>query len=92
MKKVIDMSAQEAKKYFLKSTSYFSMNLPEYFGCNADALWDVLTGYIETPCEIVFIGFNKQENEYNKNLINRIISCFKDAEKEYPNKFKIVFS
>lgn len=68
------------------------MNLPEYFGCNVDALWDVLTGYIETPCEIVFIGFNKQENEYNKNLINRIISCFKDAEKEYPNKFKIVFS
>ena len=40
MKKVIDMSAQEAKKYFLKSTSYFSMNLPEYFDFS-DLLNDV---------------------------------------------------
>lgn len=31
MRKVIDMSSAEAKQYFLKSTSYFSMKLPEYF-------------------------------------------------------------
>lgn len=40
MKKIIDMSAKEAKKYFLKSTSYFSMNLPEYFDFS-DLLNDV---------------------------------------------------
>ena len=33
------------------------MELPDYFGCNADALWDMLTGYIDTPCEIVLVGF-----------------------------------
>lgn len=31
MKKIIDMSSNEAKRFFLKSSSYFSMNLPEYF-------------------------------------------------------------
>jgi len=31
MKKVIDMNEKEAKEYFLKHSSYFSMSLPEYF-------------------------------------------------------------
>ena len=25
-------------------------NLPDLFGENSDALWDMLTGFIETPC------------------------------------------
>ena len=32
-------------------------NFPEWFGENADALWDMLTGFIETPCEVVFTYF-----------------------------------
>ena len=66
-------------------------NLPNWFGKNADALWDMLTGFIETPCEIDLIGFNKNENDYNKNIIELINSCFKDAEKQFPDKFKINF-
>ncbi len=65
------------------------MELPDYFGSNADALWDMLTGFIETPCEIVLIGFDREENEYNKNMLKRIISCFETAEKEFPDQFKI---
>ena len=42
------------------------MNLPEWFGKNADALWDMLTGHIGLPCEITLIGFNQKENDYNK--------------------------
>ena len=48
-------------------------NLPNWFGKNADALWDMLTGYIETPCEIDLIGFNKNENDYNENIIKLLI-------------------
>ena len=67
------------------------MNLPDWFGKNADALWDMLTGYIETPCEIIFIGFNKDEtNKYNKLIIDRILFCFEEAEKEFPDEFKII--
>lgn len=65
------------------------MELPNYFGCNADALWDMLTGYIDTPCEIVLVGFGKEENVYNRNFLQRIISCFEDAAKEYPEQFKL---
>lgn len=67
------------------------LNFPEWFGENADALWDMLTGFIETPCEITFKNFNKNENKYNERNINLILNCFKDAEKEYPSKFKIIF-
>lgn len=67
------------------------MDLPEWFGKNTASLWDLLTGYIDTPCEIIFVGFDRKENEFNKNILNTIITCFKDAEKEYPNDFKIIF-
>ena len=67
------------------------MNLPDWFGKNADALWDMLTGYIETPCEIILVGFNKDEtNKYNKLIIDRILFCFEEAEKEFPDEFKII--
>lgn len=66
------------------------MGLPDWFGKNADALWDMLTGYIETPCTIILSGFDKTENEYNAYIINKINSCFKDAEREYPNEFKVI--
>jgi RNAse (barnase) inhibitor barstar len=49
----------------------------------------MLTGYVDTPCEIVLVGFGKEENVYNRNFLQRIISCFEDAEKEYPEQFKI---
>ena len=67
------------------------MNLPEWFGKNADALWDMLTGYIETPCEITLIGFGHEENEYNKSLLNKVLHCFSEVEKKYPDEFKIIY-
>lgn len=68
------------------------MGLPDWFGKNADSLWDMLTGFIETPCEIKFFGFSKKENEYNENQIDLILKCFSDAMKEYPDKFFIKFA
>ena len=31
MKKILDMTPDRAKKYFMKNTSYFSLELPKYF-------------------------------------------------------------
>lgn len=67
------------------------MGLPDWFGKNTDALWDMLTGFIETPSEIKFIGFDKKEKEYNENQINLILKCFIDAMKAYPDNFIIIF-
>ena len=67
------------------------MNLPDWFGKNPDALWDMLTGHIETPCEITLVAFGEEKNKYNKLVISQIIECFQDAEKNYPDEFKIIF-
>lgn len=67
------------------------MGLPDWFGKNTDALWDMLTGFIETPCEIKFIDFDKKEKEYNENQINLILKCFIDAMQAYPDNFFIIF-
>ena len=34
MKKVLDMSSDDAKTFFLKNKSYFSLDLPPYFDFN----------------------------------------------------------
>ena len=65
------------------------MQLPGWFGKNADALWDMLTGYIETPCEIVLIGFNQKENDYNANIINNIIQCIIDVAHDKKNQITV---
>ena len=52
----------------------------------------MLTGFIKTPCEVVFKNFDKKENDYNERNIMLILNYFKDAETEYPTKFKVIFN
>ena len=66
------------------------MELPEWFGKNPAALWDMLTGWIDLPCEITLVGFNREENEIDNYYLKFIIECFLDAEKDYPEDFKII--
>ena len=59
------------------------LELPEWYGNNLDALWDMLTGFIETPIEITVIY--KPENKAAKNLkenILKVIETFKEAAQE----------
>ena len=65
------------------------MELPDYFGCNADALWDMLTGYIDTPCEIVLVGFGQEENVYNKNFFNGLFLVSKMLQKNILNNLRL---
>ena len=59
------------------------LELPEWHGNNLDALWDMLTGFIETPIEITVIY--KPENKAAENLkenVLKIIETFKEASEE----------
>lgn len=67
------------------------LKLPDWFGMNADALWDMLTGYVKLPCKFIFIGFNKNENKYNDIKITTILKCFLDAQKQFPNNIIVSF-
>ena len=60
-----------------------ALNFPEHYGENLDALWDMLTGFIETPIEITAI-YNP-ENKTAENLkesVLKIIETFKEASEE----------
>ncbi len=60
------------------------LDLPDWYGKNLDALWDSLTGIIETPVEIeiIFKPETKTAQEM-KPYVEKIINVFMDAEKEY---------
>ncbi len=59
------------------------LELPEWYGNNLDALWDMLTGFIETPITIT-VTF-KPETQAAENLresVLKIIETFKEAVAE----------
>ncbi|MDR0806565.1 MAG: barstar family protein [Enterobacteriaceae bacterium] len=51
--------------------------LPDWFGRNLDALWDVLTAVIPLPAEIVFTHFDPQSIEFEP-----LLSIFAEAQEE----------
>lgn len=63
------------------------LELPEYYGANLDALWDCLTGWIETPITLVWEDFEISKTNLG-DFADKALSVFKDAEKEV-NGFKI---
>ena len=64
------------------------MELPDYFGDNPDALWDCLTGYIGTPCEIRLYGLTKLSKRWRE--AQEIIDVMEKAVKDYPGRYHIV--
>ena len=64
------------------------LELPEWYGNNLDALWDMLTGFIETPVSITLIF--KPETKSSENLkesVLKIIETFKEAAEDEEIKF-----
>ena len=59
------------------------LELPEWYGNNLDALWDMITGFIETPVSITVIF--KPETKSAENLkenVLKIMETFKEAAEE----------
>lgn len=77
MKKVIfDFSnIGSMSDFYLQFVDIFL--LPDWFGNNLDALWDMLTVQINLPIEIVFLHFDKQSLDFRS-----LFSLFKDAEQD----------
>lgn len=71
---------------YLKKT----LGFPEYYGMNLDALWDMLTGWVELPLIIEWKDFEASENNLGEDAF-RILDFFKEAELEIDG-FKLVFN
>ena len=65
-----------------------TLDLPEEFGENLSALWDVITGMIPVPAEISVIKYAK--NSELVSYIERIIAIMHRAEKEEHLELRVV--
>lgn len=55
-----------------------SLDLPDWFGKNLDALWDMLTGYIETPCRLILLSCGQIPENW-QDYFAQIVEVIKDA-------------
>lgn len=62
--------------------------LPDYFGCNLDALWDVLSTDIDGPFEIVWKNSEESKKMMGKDY-GRAVKLLTDLEQERDD-FKLV--
>lgn len=58
-----------------------SLDLPDFYGRNFNALWDCLTGGIGFPLTIIWKNFTKSK-KYLGNDAELALSVFKDAGKQ----------
>lgn len=59
-----------------------ALDLPDFYGANLDALWDSLTGMIETPVHVNITGFLSLPSDIQKEAL-KILKIFYDAEETY---------
>ena len=57
------------------------LNLPEHYGRNLDALWDCLTGWIDLPITIKWVGYDNSSQRIGE-YAEKLATIFQDAEKE----------
>ncbi|WP_159565538.1 barstar family protein [Budvicia diplopodorum] len=64
-----------------------SFLLPDWFGNNLDALWDVLTVQINFPVEIVFLHFDRYSLDFRS-----LFTLLKDAEEDLDGQLTFLTS
>jgi ribonuclease inhibitor len=67
------------KESFQRSVEGF----PDFYGENLDALWDCLTGFIETPVEIVLIGADKVAEDLKDEVDGIIMVCNRATKEDW---------
>lgn len=65
------------------------LDLPDYYGENADALWDCLTAWVTLPLTIEWEFFKDSQNMLGQEA-DLILGTFQDAQEEMADEFYIV--
>ena len=80
MEIVIEGSEIESREQFHELLKE-RLDFPEYYGKNLDALWDVLTGYVEYPLTLVWRDFDRGAiDAESKRAFKKV---FDDAQEAY---------
>lgn len=62
------------------------LDLPNYYGKNLDALWDILSG-VNTKITIKWIHFIESENKFG-NYANQMVKVFEKLDRDF-NKIEL---
>lgn len=56
------------------------IDLPEHFGDNLDALYDVISGEVELPLHIEFVNLSVEQLETFEDLLTTLEDCEEEVE------------
>ncbi|MEF7658544.1 barstar family protein [Bacillus thuringiensis] len=76
-------------KEVLHQTLKKQLDFPNFYGENADALWDCLTGFIGLPIIIEWEFFKESQIMLGEEA-DLILKTFQDAQEEMIDKFYII--
>lgn len=86
MSRIIELRQSDANRYenvheWLQQT----LDLPEWYGSNLDALWDCITGYVARPLTIRWIADSVEETEYAAvvELLQEAADAYEDIDFKY---------
>lgn len=64
--------------------------MPDWYGNNLDALWDMLTGFIETPVNITILTDSQSNVSSDLHLmLSKVVETFSEASECYGDIFLI---
>ena len=69
----------------LHSLLMSSFNFPGWYGANWDAFWDAITGLVEMPCTIIFLGWHEFSQRLPKEA-SLLKECLVEMQVEYPQR------
>ncbi|MFA4135189.1 MULTISPECIES: barstar family protein [unclassified Brevibacillus] len=73
----IDVSNVKSNKD-LHSLLKSSLNFPDFYGMNMSAFWDAITGLVEMPINLTFIGWDSL-----KELLPDVTATFEKTLEQY---------
>ncbi|USG64623.1 barstar family protein [Brevibacillus ruminantium] len=82
---VIDVSVVQ-NSYELHQLLKRQLSFPNFYGNNWDAFWDAITGLVELPNRLVFIGWDELLVILPRDA-KILKECLEDKNKKYPSTF-----
>lgn len=62
-----------------------SLDFPGWYGANQDAFWDAITGLVEMPVAINFLGWYEFSQRLPREA-NLLKECLTEMQDEYPQQ------
>lgn len=82
---IIDVSAVK-NSYELHQLLKRQLSFPNFYGNNWDAFWDAITGLVELPKRLVFIGWGELVKSLPRDA-KILKECLEDKNNKYPSTF-----